>query len=523
MAVGKSTVARVLAARWRVPCHDLDEVMGDVPALFSSLGEAGFREREHEVLRGLAGGEGVLALGGGALLAERNRRLLDGWRVVVLDARPETLALRLADGAGRPLAGRWRELYAERRPLYESLGPAVATDGISPAAVATAVEALLGELRAAPAGPTPRGPVSADPIRVPVNVEASPYEVVLADSFAGLGAELGRIFPVGRCALVTNDVVGPLHGAALEAEVASAGWAPTRITLPDGEDHKDVSTWSGCVDALLDARVDRKTPVLALGGGVTGDMVGFAAASVLRGVPFVQVPTTLLAMVDASVGGKTGVNTRQGKNLLGAFWQPRLVWAAQASLRTLPDDEMRCGLGEVVKHAILADEAALARCESLAPRLVAREPGALAQVVADSVRCKAAVVMADPRESGVRATLNLGHTMAHVIEAVAGYGRVRHGEAVALGLVAILRFSRHRGWLRDPGLVERVERLLAALGLPERIPPDLADDALIAAAGFDKKRTRGMLTLAVPVEVGNVDLRSLPMEEVGELVACLPR
>lgn len=362
-----------------------------------------------------------------------------------------------------------------------------------------------------------------DLIRVPVTVEGLSYDVVLTASFAGLGEELAKVFPRGRCAVVTNDVVGPLHLEALVANLEAAGWSVATITLPDGEERKDAQNWLGCVNALLDAKVDRKTPVLALGGGVTGDLVGFAAASVLRGVPFVQVPTTLLAMVDASVGGKTGVNTRQGKNLLGAFWQPRLVWAAQGTLATLPDDELRCGLGEVVKHALLSGEAELARCEALAPRLVARDPAALALVVADSVRCKAAVVTADPRETGVRATLNLGHTMAHAIETVAGYGALRHGEAVALGLVAILRYARQRGWLVDAALPERVESLLAALKLPLHIPGGLGHEALVAAAGFDKKRTRGTITLAVPVSVGNVDLRPLPLELVGDLVTCLPR
>lgn len=360
-----------------------------------------------------------------------------------------------------------------------------------------------------------------EPICIPITVEGAAYQVRLAAGLSGLGAALAELFPVGRVVVVTNTVVGPLHAEAVERELRGAGWEPVRVTIPDGEERKDATTWLGLVEALLDARVDRRTPVVALGGGVTGDLVGFAAASTNRGLPFVQVPTTLLAMVDASVGGKTGFNTRHGKNLVGAFWQPRLVWAPLSTLETLPDEELRCGLGEVVKHAVIAGEEAFARCEALAPRLVARDPGALATVVADSVRTKAAVVEADPRESGLRATLNLGHTAGHAIEAVAGYGELRHGEAVAMGLVAIARFTRERGWLDQAGLPERLESLLRALQLPVAPPAGLGHDELLAAVGFDKKRARGKLTLAVPVAIGQVELRSLPIEEVGGLIGCL--
>lgn len=359
--------------------------------------------------------------------------------------------------------------------------------------------------------------------RIPITVEGGTYPVVLAPGLGGLGAGLAQLMPVGRCVLVTNSVVGPLHAASARASLVGAGWEVADVVVPDGEDHKDATTWLGLVDALLDARVDRKTPVLALGGGVTGDMVGFAAASTQRGLPFVQVPTTLLAMVDASVGGKTGINTRQGKNLLGAFWQPRLVWAPFDTLHTLPDAELRCGLGEVVKHVLISGEDALAACEDRAPALVARDDVALAAVVRESVQTKARVVEADPRETGLRAILNLGHTAAHAVEAVAGYGELRHGEAVALGLVAMCRFAEARGWVESPGLAARVERLLQRLGLPVSLPTDLDHGALVAAVSFDKKRTRGTITIAVPVAPGRVVLRPLPVEEVPDLIAQLPR
>lgn len=356
---------------------------------------------------------------------------------------------------------------------------------------------------------------------IPIAHREGTYDVVIEGALDGLGEALSARFPQGRCAVVTNPVVGALHLETALASLRADGWAPVVFQVPDGEAHKNVESWLALVDALLDARLDRRTPVLAFGGGVTGDLVGFAAATAQRGLPLVQVPTTLLAMVDSSVGGKTGVNTRHGKNLLGAFHQPTLVYAALDTLRTLPDAEVRCGLGEVVKHALIAGEGCLASVERLAPQLAARDEDALAHVVADSVKTKARIVEEDPREQGVRALLNLGHTLGHAVETVAGYGALRHGEAVALGLVAIVRYADREGWLDDPGLVARLERLLGRLDLPVRPPAGLDRDALAAAVGFDKKRDRGKVRLAVVRSPGNVELRSIATDEVPALVSSL--
>ena len=358
-------------------------------------------------------------------------------------------------------------------------------------------------------------------MRVPVAVEGAAYEVAVEPTWAGLGAALSVAARRGRCVVVTNPVVGPLHAPGLLAHLEAEGWEPTLLEIPDGEERKNLETWGTLVERLLEARVDRRTPVLALGGGVTGDTVGFAAASALRGLPLVQLPTSLLAMVDSSVGGKTGVNTRHGKNLVGAFYQPRLVWAALHTLGTLPAEELRCGLGEVVKHAVLEGEDALVDCEAQAERLIAADPEALEVVVARSVRTKAAVVAADPLESGVRATLNLGHTLGHAIEAVTGYGRVRHGEAVMIGLCAVARFSAGRGWLRAPDLPSRLEKLGSQLGLPVRAPDGVTRDALIDAVGFDKKRLRATIRIVAPRAPGDVVLHDLPIDEVPALVQAL--
>jgi 3-dehydroquinate synthase len=264
-----------------------------------------------------------------------------------------------------------------------------------------------------------------------------------------------------------------------------------------------VEEWARVLGCVLDGRPDRDTHILAFGGGVVGDLAGFVAATALRGLPLVQVPTTLLAMVDASVGGKTAVNTPQGKNLVGAFHQPRLVWAPLDTLATLPPRELRGGLGEIVKHAILEGPEALAALEVAAPAL-ARGEG-LGEQVASSILTKARIVSLDPTERGVRAHLNLGHTLGHAIEAVAGYGALAHGEAIALGLLAVTRLAVELGQAK-PAFAERVFRLLTTLALPTVLPGGLDPAALVRAMGFDKKRQRGMVRLVIVTDPGQVEL-----------------
>jgi 3-dehydroquinate synthase len=367
--------------------------------------------------------------------------------------------------------------------------------------------------------------------RIELGLGERSYAVVLAEDFKGLGAEAAKVVLPGRCFLVSNSTVGPLYAEPCCEELRSAGFQPDVILLPDGEVFKTLSVWEGLVCELLKRGADRKSPVFALGGGVIGDIVGFAAATTLRGIPFIQLPTSLLAMVDASVGGKTGVNTPEGKNLIGAFYQPLLVWAGLHSLKTLPDAELRCGFGEMIKHQLISGE--LAQLEEQAAALKARDPRALATLVAASIRTKAAVVEKDEREEGLRAILNLGHTLGHAIEAVSGFGVVAHGEAVGLGLLAISGYARARGLLESPApeelwLDQRLSLLTSRLGLPIKISGIFLDtpeirEALARAAGFDKKRVRGMLTIVVPRAPGRVVLQKVSIDEVPALVDALMR
>jgi 3-dehydroquinate synthase len=355
-------------------------------------------------------------------------------------------------------------------------------------------------------------------IEVVVPLGERSYPVVVASGgFGGLGRRFSAMGLPRRLFLVTETNVGPLWASAVQEALVAVGFDIAVVTLPAGEATKTTETWSECVDALLEGGIDRATPVVALGGGVLGDIAGFAAATVVRGVPFVQLPTTVLAMVDASVGGKTGVNHRVGKNLVGAFHQPLLVYAALDTLETLPAAERIAGLGEVVKTALIADVDLLQRIERDADALRAGDVRCLAPVIARCVEIKAEVVGRDERESGWRAVLNAGHTLGHAWEAASGFGVLRHGEAVALGLVAETRWALRRGYCHDPELPRRLAKLLGRLGLPTE-PPTVPDDRLLAALRVDKKARGDILSVPVAVRAGQMVLAEVPAGDLPELL-----
>jgi len=321
-----------------------------------------------------------------------------------------------------------------------------------------------------------------------------------------------------RAAVVTNEVVAPLYAGRLEATLARAGSATLRIVLPDGEAHKDWASLDRIHGALLAANADRRTVVVALGGGVVGDLAGFAAATYQRGVAFIQVPTTLLAQVDSSVGGKTGINHPLGKNMIGAFHQPRAVIADTATLATLPRRELSAGLAELAKHGAIRDSAFLAWMEGHAAALLGRDPEALAHAIRRSCEIKAAVVAEDEMETGPRALLNFGHTFGHAIEAAMGYGAWLHGEAVAAGMVLAARLSSELGRLSRED-VTRLESLLAALGLPTRAPP-LPAERWLELMGRDKKNQAGRITFILLEALGRAAIaRDVPAEALARVLA----
>ncbi|ANB02115.1 3-dehydroquinate synthase [Ectothiorhodospira sp. BSL-9] len=305
-----------------------------------------------------------------------------------------------------------------------------------------------------------------------------------------------------RAVIVTNETVAPLYLDTLKQTLASLHDGPVEaLILPDGEQHKNVDTLNRIYTFLLERRLDRSAMLIALGGGVIGDITGFAAATYLRGVDFIQVPTTLLSQVDSSVGGKTGVNHALGKNMIGAFHQPRLVVIDTDTLNTLPDRELSAGLAEVIKYGLIDDAEFFAWQEEHLPRLLARDPEALAWAIHRACADKARVVAQDERESGRRALLNLGHTFGHAIENGMGYGQWLHGEAVGAGMIMAAHLSRQMGWIEDDDL-NRTTRLIEMARLPVAPPAGLSTERFKQIMAGDKKVLQGQLRLVLLQGIG---------------------
>jgi 3-dehydroquinate synthase len=354
---------------------------------------------------------------------------------------------------------------------------------------------------------------------VPVRLGARSYAIkIAAGLLARLGPECARLTSARRAAIITDANVGPLLAPAAQQSLRDAGFDPLVITLPAGETAKTLRSVQKCYDQLAAHRLERKSLVVALGGGVVGDLAGFVAATYLRGVPFVQVPTTLLSQVDSSVGGKVGVNLPAGKNLVGAFYQPRLVLCDLDSLKTLPPRQLASGLAEVIKYGIIYDAAFFARLERHLPKLTALEPRFLAAVIARCCEIKAEVVGQDETESGLRAILNFGHTLGHAIENSSGYGRYLHGEAIAIGQVLAANIS-----VRQHGLAEaeagRIRQLFIRAGLPVSIQLSRARrEKLFAALRLDKKVSGGEVAFVLAKAIGAVDFGCRVTPEVLEAV-----
>ncbi|HEY6169635.1 MAG TPA: 3-dehydroquinate synthase [Verrucomicrobiae bacterium] len=340
-------------------------------------------------------------------------------------------------------------------------------------------------------------------VRVPLGSRS--YAIQIAPGLlASLGAECARLKLGARCAILSDSHVAKRFGRAAEKSLRAAGFEPISIVVPAGEVSKSLVTVQRCYDQLAAHRLERKSFIVALGGGVVGDLAGFVAATYLRGIPFVQVPTTLLAQVDSSVGGKVGVNLKAGKNLVGAFHQPRLVLCDLDTLGTLPDREFRAGLAEVIKYGVISDAKLFATLERDLDKLLAREPQTLATVIARCCEIKAYVVAQDETESGLRAILNFGHTIGHAIENISGYGKYLHGEAIAIGQVAAAKISAEILGL-SAAEVARITRLFERAGLPTQIKLTAsARVRLLAAMKLDKKVAAGEIKFVLAKRIGNV-------------------
>ena len=345
------------------------------------------------------------------------------------------------------------------------------------------------------------------------------YPIEIGQFLLGDSAVVAKHIPGKRVAIITNTVVAPLYLEKVKGALETAGKQVISIVLPDGEQEKNWESLMKVFDVLLAEKCDRQTTLLALGGGVIGDLTGYAAASYMRGVPFIQVPTTLLAQVDSSVGGKTGINHPLGKNMIGAFYQPQCVLADTATLNTLPQEELAAGLAEVIKHGAITSGDFFDWIEANIARLVAKDPEALAYAIQRSCEIKADVVRQDEREGGLRAILNFGHTFGHAIEAGLGYGEWLHGEAVGCGMVMAADLSCRMGFM-DETSKQRIKALVKAAGLPT-IAPDFDARRWVELMEVDKKAAGGEIKFVLLKPLGSPIITSVPMDKLAATItAC---
>jgi shikimate kinase / 3-dehydroquinate synthase len=489
---GKSTLGRVLAEALDLPFFDLDSLIEqhagmNIPQIFAQEGEAGFRQRELAALNRSAGQpQAVIALGGGALLNPQARAAAENsGQVLCLEASPETLLARVRSTDGdRPLlsgdpAARLTRLLAERGTHYRSFPLRLDTSNGELAALAAAAQQRLGIFR--------------------VRGMGSAYDVVIAPGgLDGLGSLLQARGMKEPVVLVCDRNLARLYQGRVIASLSAAGFQAASVVIEPGEENKTLETVQAVWYGFIQAGVERSSTVVAMGGGVTGDLTGFAAATFLRGVPWVNLPTSLLAMVDSSLGGKTGIDLPQAKNLVGAFYPPRLVLADPQVLDSLPERELHGGLAEVVKHGVIGDPDLFQRCAGGLEAVRA----SMDQIVRQAMAVKLRVIEADPYEKGLRQALNLGHTVGHGVEIASDF-QLSHGEAVAIGTAVEARLAEQIG-AAHAGLADEICAALTGLGLPVEIPRGLSMERVIQAMQLDKKRAAGRIRFALPVKIGEV-------------------
>ena len=524
---GKSSVGRLVAERLNWEFVDTDTLIAEaagrsIPAIFREDGEAAFRALEAEALAEAATRERtVIATGGGAPTQPGARGAIAEGFSIWLVVSPAVAAARLSAQAHeepRPLlegepGSRLAALLEARRGDYARCNASVDVDVLAPEDVRDEIIRLWEEGRAS--APLPDEiPGTAAVVRTP----GARYPIVVrTGALAALGEICAGLGLSGRAFVPTDEAVGPLYAAPALSSLRAGGFQATSFAIAGGEAQKTLATVAQVYDWLLDQRIERTDFVVCLGGGVVTDLGGFAAATVLRGVPFVHVPTSLLGMVDAAIGGKTGLDHALGKNLVGAFAQPRLVLIDPATLASLPDRHLRAGLAELVKHGLILDEELIGLLENHAG-----DPTAMASeaLIARSTAIKARIVSEDEREAGARTLLNYGHTVGHGIEAAAGYSRYLHGEAVAIGMHAAGRISVDVGLLA-PEALERQQALLRACGLPERAE-GVSAAAVLDTMRSDKKVRAGEVSWVLLDRLGHaVVRRDVPQTTVEAAVAAV--
>jgi 3-dehydroquinate synthase len=475
---GKSTVGKTIARNLKLPFVDLDRVIEtnagkSIPQIMEAQGEPAFRDLETAALKSMAHEyPSIIALGGGALLRDENRAIAESsGQILLLMAELNTLLERTAaQPEQRPLlAGdlqtKLTGLLERRRDHYNSFPLILHVDGKSAEKNAQRAQVALGRHHLSAMGE---------------------YDVIV-----GQIANLSYSNPL----IVTDENVAKFH-----LEKMKSIFDAKVVTIPAGEEYKNLNTISTLWKAFLETGLDRKSTVIAVGGGVVTDMTGFAASTYMRGINWIALPTTLLSMVDASLGGKTGFDLPEGKNLIGAFYPPKMVLADPQFLTTLPEAELISGMAEVVKHGIISDPELFDLCGQGLDWVKSN----LEELVKHGMAVKIKVIEEDPYEKGFRAALNLGHTVGHAVELVSRFN-LRHGEAVAIGMVVEAQYAQKIG-LTKQSVVEKIQRTLTALGLPTQIPAGMPREEIIKAMRVDKKKSAKAIRFALPVEIGRVEL-----------------
>ncbi len=523
MGSGKSTVGRLFASVLEREFVDLDEQIVaqagcPISKIFQAEGEEGFRARESAALREVARRQNlVVALGGGAVLRDENWELIRQTGVqIYLKARPEVLVRRLEREPERPLLlgltskqrlQKISEIVESRRARYEAAHCTVENERTPAEAVAAICETLSLSSAPHPSLPSPSEGRGAKVI--PVALGERSYYIWVKPGLLRCFGELYAGYRLGsQAAIITDTTVAQLYGGLLEDSLRKNSIETVLVSVPPGEEQKSLQTAEMLYTRLLEADLDRHATIIALGGGVIGDLAGFVASTFLRGIAYIQIPTTLLAQVDSSVGGKTGVNHPVGKNLIGTFYQPRCVFIDPTVLQTLPERERWSGLAEVLKYGLIRDPALFARLEADLENLV-QQPENLSEVIARCCAIKAEIVSADERESGLRTILNFGHTVGHALEAASEY-QLRHGEAIAWGMLVAARLSHQKMGLSLAEL-ERIERALARF--PKPSVRGIECERVLDLVRHDKKARDGRVRFVLLRAIGE----PVPCDAVTEM------
>lgn len=515
MGTGKSSLGKILAQKLKYQFVDTDQLIEKTHKkspheIFVQHGEKTFRKWEKEALiQATKSEKAVIAVGGGAVCSKSNLKMLEKAGLLIhLTASPQTILERTSlKPAKRPLLNcdnplaKILSLLEQRKKFYDAIPFQFSSDHGTPHSRAEQLKTLI----------------QLEQQKLHVNLQQNAYDLYFSTQakkvFAGLSIKIKQLCPKAQSVIVvTNDTVAPLWGKSLHDELKTTFQVHT-ITLPDGEQYKRLKYIQEIYSKALVFGADRDTPFIALGGGVIGDMTGFAAASYLRGVPYIQIPTTLLSQVDSSIGGKTGVDLPEGKNLIGAFYQPQLVWINPHILKTLDRRQLSCGLAEVIKYAAIFDDELFAELEAKLPRLLDQVGPKYLDIIYRCCAWKGWVVENDEREkSGLRSLLNFGHSLGHAIESITRYKKYTHGEAIAMGMVFAARLSQTTYGLSEDDCA-RLVQLLKAAELPNKVPQFPAH-AILQALQQDKKRVSKDILFVYLKKIGEARLKATPLQEI---------